>query len=296
MNLINNRQNEPASIAKLAAQRFTYTRAKKLFTWQVLITGPLSILLIVVGLKFQIIKYYAAILGLVIFLADLFIIEPTLKKLKKTAALIQEEFDCYVLQLTWNKIKGSKLDPYYIQSSHSKFGLDKKPDSLFNWYPEFREATSIEISRVICQRSNCNWDASQRRVFANILVVLLCVFVVAVFIAAKYYALSVEDFMLLVVIPALPLIKLLLTQNREHREALLKLENLKGHLEELWARTLLNPSDTTLATSSRIIQDEIFELRKRSPLVFDFIFSFLRSKLEGQMQFTSEHYESDALK
>ncbi|MBI4809641.1 MAG: hypothetical protein HY799_11925 [Nitrosomonadales bacterium] len=49
-----------------------------------------------------------------------------------------------------------------------------------------------------------------------------------------------------------------------------------------------------MATKSRFLQDEIFENRRKSPFVFDWIFRRLRNAYEDQMNYSAEMLAAEA--
>ena len=51
---------------------------------------------------------------------------------------------------------------------------------------------------------------------------------------------------------------------------------------------------SSVERDSRALQDEIFDGRKRNPLVFDFVFKQLRADQEAQMNFGAEELVTEA--
>jgi hypothetical protein len=79
-------------------------------------------------------------------------------------------------------------------------------------------------------------------------------------------------------------------------EAATRLDRLKDHSERLWNDALSGSASEAIAARTRSLQDEIFENRRRSPLVFDRIFKHLRSSYEKQMNFGAEELVAEAKK
>ncbi|RYZ63499.1 MAG: hypothetical protein EOP05_23445 [Proteobacteria bacterium] len=94
--------------------------------------------------------------------------------------------------------------------------------------------------------------------------------------------LSLSELLVAVLIPVLPLLTLATAQYVEQVDALSKLESLKTHCEKAWANSLTTNGAGNIS-DARAIQDEIYEMRKRSPFVFDFIFKRIRSSNEYLM-------------
>jgi hypothetical protein len=60
-------------------------------------------------------------------------------------------------------------------------------------------------------------------------------------------------------------------------------ERLKARVEKLWQSVLAGEGDDVLTMSSRELQDAIFSRQVSSPLVFNWLYSRLRSGLKQQM-------------
>jgi hypothetical protein len=72
-------------------------------------------------------------------------------------------------------------------------------------------------------------------------------------------------------------------QFSDQSEAANRSDKLKDHAYSLWTEACDGLPAAELVNKSRALQDEIFENRKRSPSVFDWIFKRLRNKYEAQM-------------
>jgi hypothetical protein len=136
---------------------------------------------------------------------------------------------------------------------------------LSGWYAE-----------LVCQRTNCWWDAEQRRQYAAVVGVILLGSFLVVLLGGFVAKLSVEDLILIVIFPMSSTLKQAYQQWLENREAAGRLDNLRACAEKFWNRALSGSSDQTLEEESRALQGEIFDGRKRNPPVFDFLFKILR--------------------
>ena len=154
---------------------------------------------------------------------------------------------------------------------------------LTNWYAPEVSCLQLHVTRIACQRSNCWWNAKQRRRCA--IVVLICIIGIfaAVLVLAMGQRFTSEDFVLKVAAPLSPALLLGIRQFIEHREAANRLDKLREHSEQVWKDALKGTAEAEITTRSRGLQDEIFEHRKRNPPVCDALFKKLRDKLEAQM-------------
>jgi hypothetical protein len=279
------KQNQETQLRRLAAQRQIYTLAKQILGIQVIITGPIAILLAFGALLIPGLKLYAGCLGIVMSLADLIWITPWLKRLRTRAATIQEAFDCDVLSLPWNTIKvGKRLEPEtekHYADAYEKARASMPP--LENWYPIEAGVLPLHVGRLVCQRSNCWWDAKQRRRYAAAVLCFTIGMLIALLVLGMVENLHLQDFFSKVLIPLSPALLLGVRQFVENMDAAARADKLREVSEQLWQDTLSGSSGNEIESRSRALQDEIFEHRKRNPPVADLVFRRLRSKLEAEM-------------
>jgi hypothetical protein len=280
-------QNTTRQLERLAAQRHLYTTAKTIFGWQMLLGGPVAVasaFLVLVAPSF---KGIAAVWGILVTLTDLFLLTPWQKRLRDSGARIQEAFDCDVLELPWNELKAGKPpDPELVKEQSDKYGkCGERMPSLTNWYAPVVDDLPIQIGRIACQRSNCWWDSKQRRCYACCVIAGVSLVFVVVLGLSLGGSFTIEDFVLKVIAPLSPALLLGIRQYSEQIEAATRLDRLKEHSESLWNDALSGESATDVTTRARNLQDEIFENRRKSPLVFDRIYRWLRPDYEVQMNF-----------
>jgi SMODS-associating 4TM effector domain len=296
MNAIPLAQNEPRQIERLAAQRRLYSVAKRILGVEVLLGAPLAIAWSILAMNFAPARGYAAFWGVLVSMSDVLWLDPWQKRLREQAAKVQELFDCDVLQLPWNDIRvGSRPDPEVIKEHYDKYKKNASRISpLNNWYPTVVGNLPLPIARIVCQRSNCWWDSKQRRTYA-IWVVTGAVFtIVAILGVGLVGGLTIEKLFLAIVVPLTPAIILAIRQYSEQMEAANRLEKLKEHTERIWSAALGLPVAQDTIVASRSLQDEIYENRKKSPLVFDWIFRHLRGDYESRMKHGATAYAEEA--
>lgn len=161
---IQDRQNLPESIAKLAAQRNLYRRAKIMRNVDILLAlGAAS----------------ASVLGLVINVDDLShvvnlviaatwfmsqcIIKDHEHRRKTEAATIQEDFDCTVLDLPWPDHKNVRRPTSDRINQLESIERDRHGTSgLIDWYPPESIPNDPILATLHCQKLNCWWDAVLR--------------------------------------------------------------------------------------------------------------------------------------
>lgn len=294
--LISAAQNTEKQLLRLAAQRQLYASAKQVFGWQVIIAGPVAITGTVFVFLSPEFKVYVASWGLLVALCDLFWLTPWQKSMRESAARIQEAFDCDVLELKWNNLKAGKYpDPELVKAQSTKYEKwSGQMPTLKDWYSPRVDELPLYVGRIVCQRTNCWWDSTQRRHYAAWLVgIVALVFVVVCGLALSGGA-SLESLLLKGVFPLAPALLIALRQFTEQREAADRLDKLKDHCSTIWKEALSGKSKSALTEMSRNIQDEILENRRRAPPVLDLIFKRLRNDYEANMNHAASHYVSEA--
>lgn len=296
MNRIPEAQNEPKQIQRLAAQRYLYSNAKRIFSVEVFLGAPIAIVWSVAAMSIPSVLGYAAFWGVLVSLSDVLWLNPWQKRLREKAAKIQETFDCDILQLPWNDIKvGKRPDPELIKEQADKFKkCTSRVSPLNNWYAPVVGELPMEVARIICQRSNCWWDSKQRRRYAVWVIAGVVFAVAAIFSFGLVGGLTLEKLLLSIIAPMAPAIILAIRQCTEQMEAATRLDKLKDHAEGLWSAAFDKTVDQELLPKSRALQDEIYENRKRSPLVFDWIFRWFRANYELQMNYGAREFAEEA--
>ena len=282
-------ENEPLQLDRLAAARQMYSDAKQLQVWQILISVFAVIVWSVVVLLFPQLKIYAAVWGGLAGFVDFMFLARRQKQLKKQAALVQELFDTEVLQLDW-KSSPTRQRPVHEEvirySDKYKLVNRKKPAmiaQLRNWYSVNVERLPLYLGRLACQRYNCKWDGDLRRRFASItlVVVILVPLVLGVIGLLLNFTLEAFLFHLFTFLPALIFG---VRQYRENIEEADTVDRLRDHAKSLWDQALsgkLSEPEVTLA--SRNLQDDIYDHRRTSPLVPDWVFRRFRNRQENEM-------------
>ncbi|NEO79110.1 S-4TM family putative pore-forming effector [Moorena sp. SIO4G3] len=286
MNQIPQEQSEIKQLERLAAQRQFYSDAKKIQGIQMVLAVPFALIfsiLVAVVPNFQV---YAAFWGIAITIISIIWFEPWQKSLQEKAAKIQQLFDCDVLEINGNHLNcESRTEPESIIEASSRHKLiDPDFSKLKNWYPVSVGQLSIELARIICQRSNCWWDAQLRRRYARLIGIGVAVLTIVLFLISLIGGLTLEKCLLAVVLPLLPVLKLGITQYLNNIEAASRLDRLKECAEELWEQTInqrLTPQELT--QKSWYLQTKIYDNRRQNPLIFDWIYNRLRRKNEEQM-------------
>ena len=244
-------------------------------------------------------KVYAAFWSLIVAILDALVLEPLQRSWKRQAATIQELFDCEVLHLAWHEFKvGSRPDAESIAEAAGKFQR-KNPEyaTLKDWYPVSVGRVPLPFARLICQRTNCWWDARLRCRYATAVVVGLAALTVLVFVIGLLGEMSLEKFTLAVLAPLTPALLWGMREYRGQREAAETVDRLKAYADRLWHKVMTSQlSSEQTDTASRELQNEIYDHRRQSPVIFDSLYRRFRRDDEAQMNVGADALVQEALR
>lgn len=297
MNTISSEQNLKTHLQQLAAQRNLYSTAKTIFGLHLILSIPVTIIIAGISFTHPKIKVYGAVWGIGIFLLDVLCLSPWIKNLKTKAAGIQEAFDCELFKLPFDELRTGKTpEPELIKAQSDKYKkIEKKMPPLTDWYDKSVGDLPLHLGRLSCQRSNCLWDSNQKKHYANILIAIAVISFLAIFIPAITTDISLKSF-ILAFNTFMPLLAFCYRQYVENKEAATRLDTLKDFAVKVWNDSFQNISEGEATILSRRLQSEIYESRKKGPLVFDFFFKFFRDDFESQMNHGSAYYAEEAKK
>ncbi|WP_343039357.1 S-4TM family putative pore-forming effector [Sodalinema gerasimenkoae] len=127
-------------------------------------------------------------------------------------------------------------------------------------------------------------DAQLRRRYSKWIVFVLFFLAVIVLLIGLIGGLTLEKFLLAVLVPLIPAFVFGLRQYTEHNEAAVRLDRLRENAEAL-VQEIINKRYTPqdLERESYSLQTQIFDNRRRSPLILDWLYSRLRHEDEEKM-------------
>ena len=288
MNSIKSNQDLPENLKLLAAQRAAYERAKHIFTIQIVLTVVFAVLFNFIRLipkeKINGCLPYIISFSILATLIDLLYFTKFISKMKTNAAKVQEQFDCNVYQLPWNKYNcGGKPDKNFIHENYQRYIADPKRP-IENWYDIDLTGLSQEKAILLCQETNLWYDANLREKFKNFALIVLGILIGISFLAGLIMKLEVGLLMLYVVAPLLPAIVLTIKIYLENEKSINASNDLKKEVLNLKQST-----DNPTIEQLRQIQDKIFCSRKDSALVPEQFYIKKRSKLETGMKVNAEN-------
>lgn len=275
---IQEKQNFPESLEKLAAQRFLYGRAKKMRNMSILLILLVAVMGLIASVsEKQDFPQYVPVLTLLLWFLDQQFFKKRESRYKAEAATIQEDFDCFVLDLPWPSHKGlQRPTPDRVrQLAAAVASKSEVLEKLKNWYvPEVILPDPI-LSRVRCQQMNCWWDANLRRRWNAVLKRSFWVFAILVLFLSVVTGITV--FKLLAIIASnVRILAWGLGELNDQDEAVACVDRIHRYISNLCREKEISLNDV------RTIQDEIFEHRRLNPPVPDWFYWFGRDRQESE--------------
>lgn len=297
MNQIPVEQNSQKQLERLAAQRELYSSAKTYYIIQIIITVAIPVILAVTSSFYTQFAAFSAIFGVCSFVFDISIIEPIISRKKTKAAKIQELFDCDVLQIPKSSLK--TVDDITVEEVLTHYNAHVKiktnVEKIKDWYSPIVGELSIKTARILCQRTNCWWDSKLRKRFSNTLQFGSVSIFILLLILSYVINLSLVEFTL-ILSTLVPFFQFCIKQANDNKDAAVRLNELVLYSIQVWNNALENScDDNTMIIHSRRLQDEIFEHRKKSPLILNFFYKIFRDKDEELMNRTSEILVQEAI-
>lgn len=282
-------QNKPERLELLRAQRRFYSRAKNYQNFVAITALLLPLLGILFGAEFPAIRPYLAFGSIALLLLDVAILAPKQRACCKAGAKVQEQFDTEVLKLDWNKlVAGGRVDPEELRAIASNPMTNEEKKWLENWYEGAITNLPLSVGRLLCQRTNVVYDLRVRRTYSGALLGVAVLLLVGLIAVGLHQGIKVEELILSMVLPVLPLMNFVLREYRKQEDTIESLATLKGEVEKVWENALAGASDEELTLSSRALQDAIYRHRASNPLVFDWLYNRLRKKSEAQAKHAAE--------
>lgn len=289
-------QNRSERLELLRAQRRFYSRAKNYQNLVAITALLLPLLGILFGAEFPAIRPYLGLASIALLLLDVAVLSPKQRASSKAGAKVQEQFDTEVLKLDWNKlVTGSRVDPEELRAIASNPMSSNEKEGLENWYEGAISNLPLPVGRLLCQRTNVVYDLRVRRMYSGALFSIAGLLGAALLAVGMYQDLKVDQLIISVGLPVLPLASFVLREYRKQEDTIESLTTLKGEIEKVWDKALGGASAEDLTLSSRALQDAIYRHRASNPLVFDWLYNSLRKKSEEQAKHAVEKLVVDAV-
>lgn len=281
------KENEERSIEMLAAQKEIYSEGKRLYGVNFFISVLLIVLASFLQILFPDLKFLNLLIALLSVLAVLSdnILDCYISELKEKATKIKECFDSYVLNIEWNFILcGDKPEYSEICKSYTKYTKAQKLDLLKNWYPEEIKLVSGTTGTIICQKVNCLYDSTLRKIY-NFIIISIGIFAITILIFVGIWTnITLPDVFLTVLFPCCPIIQWTLKSLKDNNSSIQTLKHLNSLINSTWER--LKKGEVIEKHLIRQIQDGIYVKRISNLLIPDYLYNLRRKYLEKEMNYS----------
>ncbi|MEA5411268.1 S-4TM family putative pore-forming effector [Synechococcus sp. BA-120 BA3] len=293
---ISSRQNEPAQIQLLQAQRHLYGKAKRLVYLQLCLVLAVPVAAASLAYLFPDSPLTAAIAfaAVVVSLVDVTVLDPHQRRTILIAAKVQETFDCAVFQLPWDHlVAGARLERELIHEAATAYKKKRGDAGLRDWYPTESSSVALHFGRLICQRSALAYDSSLRRRYAAVVLTLPLIVLATLILAGIANEATLQSFILSVLLPLLPVAIWTLREHGRQKEAAETNDELRMKIDDLLARMNDGTCDSTRASAeARTVQSELFRGRKIKTPILGWVYQAMRKGLERRMRAVAEELVS----
>ena len=204
------------------------------------------------------------------------------------------------MKIPWNNHRaGAKTPPEDIIRLAEAFKKTAQSDALKkkeDWYPAKVGPAPLEYARLICQRASMRWDASLRKYYVFYFIVAVVALLVGALLYGVLEQLTLVQFVLAVVVPLLPAGLKIWRKAKKHDESAAATERARGLLEGFWKKAIQqNVPAAELLEESRRLQDELFDRRRLSPPVPEWLYASTRESHEQEMKYGSQKMVDEVL-
>lgn len=279
-------QNRPENIKMLKAMRHLYSKVGKLTKYYFIFCVLFPIVIsfakpFISSEDYQVLFHFMIAYNLLSLMAGLWL-ECKIKKERVLAAKIQQQFDCNVFELQWNRYTfGAQLSLEDI-NSNAKSSND---EDFLNWYDRDVDIVDRMLAVIICQRINLTYDVALRKKFLCSLTIISIIILIIILGIAFYEDEGLRTTIVFVAVPLIPVIRWFFSTRKANSDNIEKCERIKkiidDYLEEYRNNGIVF-SDIDLCE----IQNCIYDHRKTAFKIPDFIYNKMRSKQEEATHIT----------
>ena len=273
---IRERQNTPWALDRLVAQRWLYGRAKRVENLRLMSVLAVAVLLLS-GLAVEADWYsqLATMIVVALWFLDQAVMVRLVDGMKEEAAAIQEDFDCFVLNLPWPEHSGVERPTNdRVKELTRRAGEGEAPPEL-DWYVGEDIPEEVTEAQMHCQRANCRWDGRLRKEWIRTVISVVSALAAVGLVVAALAGVSLLE-TVLATAAVLRLAAWLLTEFRAQSAATGRMEKLRGFLSRAGEQ-----ADRLTLCDIRLVQASIFEHRRYCPMVPDWFYRFRRTAHEA---------------
>lgn len=295
-NDIPQKQNSDLFIDRIAASSRAYGIVKATAGWQTFFVVSSAIAGPLLGYLYPDQRHWAIAYVIAVLVIEFALLDPRAKAYQELGAKIQETFDIELFGLPWNKTRcHATLDPEMVHGLAREYKRKNSTTRFIDWYPTTAGSLPIEFGRLVCQRANMVWDASLRRYYSSFFLILIVAIIVASVAVATYLNWNASHILTSLAIPLLPATIKIYREYKKHQDSAAISEKTKSMLEATWGHALSGSvSPAELLNESRQLQDQLYDRRRSSPTVPEWIYFLRLFENERGMRFGSNEMVKQA--
>ena len=275
---IRERQNKDWSLDRLAAQRLLYRQVKSVERCRLgLVLLVAALLLAGLSVAAEGFSQIATVAVVFLWFIDQVSLMPLVGRKKEEAAAIQQEFDCFVLDIPWPdhlgvaRPTGDRVGELVRSAQHA--GVERK--ELVDWYRPGDIPMDAVPAQLHCQRLNCHWDGRLRGEWIRCVRLAVLGFVMVGLILGVVVGITLLE-VVLGVAAAIRLLAWLCVEQSTQSAARKRMRDLHAYLSRSEAE-----NGPTTACDVRLAQTAIFEHRRICPTVPDWYYHLRRKAHEA---------------
>lgn len=284
----------------LAAQRALYNDVRRMQLMRAIVTVVIPVFASLSRILLNVPSIYRNVgwkpeawmlpsLGVFMVAIDQFLLSDRLGSNQHLASAIQEQFDCDVLGIPWNRVICGRPPSKEDVVTHARRLNSAEHSKLRDWYATPYEAVLPHaVLAALCQRSNISWDQSERKYYINRAIVAGTVTAVLLVTIAVIQNSTLRTFMS-VVSGMLPVALFLRNEVVNNQRAVLRLTAMRDTVESTWGLFMQTQFDTyRIETISRQLQDLIYQHRAQAPVLPKWVYARVRTREESKMAITAD--------
>ncbi len=284
MNEIDKKQVQPRMLDLLRARTLIYRRTKNYQAIGLVISLGLPFAALTSAALFPASKPFIGLFALTFSYLEVLFFDPWLRTQLKTAAKLQEDFDCTLLGMDWNAfLAGSPVDPEQVFEDACRTLSAEDEKRLLDWYPLTVNVLPLHLARLVCQRTNIWYDSALRKRYRMVLQFGAVALMSIVGMGSLWIDTTMTSFVLSALAPMTPVMIWALRERNRHAATCELLDRLNEDVKKLIDKSVAGATEQEISMRSRELQDAIYNHRVSSPLIFDWIYNRLRGRMEERM-------------
>lgn len=279
-------QNKPENIKMLKAMHHLYSKVGVVTNYYFIFCVLVPIVIsfakpFISSDDYQVLFHSMIAYNLLSLIVGLWL-ECKIKKERVLAAKIQQQFDCNVFELQWNKYTFGTQPSLEDINSNVKSSND---EDFINWYDREVDTVDRILAVIICQRINLTYDVALRKKFLSYITLICSIIFIAIMVVAFCENEGLRTTIVFVAVPLIPIIRWFFSTRKANSDNMEKCEKIKKIIDDYLEKYRNNGvvfNDIDLCE----IQNCIYEHRKTAFKIPDFIYNKMRSKQEEATHIT----------